>query len=69
MKGFRHSVNIKIHKNHFRDMMAWLHGQNHVLHETVKFGKNHYSNGDDFVTQQVCFKEKGPAAMFKLAWG
>jgi len=69
MKGFPHTVTIKLHKDRFREMMTWLHDQDHKLRETMAFGKNHHISGNDFVTQQVCFKVKNQAMMFKLAWG
>lgn len=69
MKGFPHTITITLHRERFREMLTWLHEQGHILHDTVKFGKNHHKTGNDFVTQQVCFKEPNKAMMFKLAWG
>lgn len=69
MKKFPYEVTIVIEKERFSELLKWLNGQHHTLRETMSFGKNHHKTGDDFVTQQVLFKDKSQAAMFKLAWG
>lgn len=49
--------------------MTWLHEAGHVLHETVKFGKQYRPADSEYVSQQVGFKDANKAMMFKLAWG
>lgn len=68
-KVWPYKVSTTVHKTRFRELLAWLNGQNHILHDTVKFGQNYYNNGDDHVVQEVLFKDKNAAMMFKLAWG
>lgn len=67
-KKYPHEIHISLHREKFGEMMAWLHVQGHSLRETVEFGKN-FTDPMGIVSQQVFFKEPGPAAMFKLAWG
>lgn len=53
----------------FLEMTTWLHSAGHVLHETVKFGKQFRHPGNEMVDQQVGFKDANKAMHFKLAWG
>lgn len=68
-KEWPYQVAAKVHQLKFKEMMEWLHNAGHVLHETVKFGKQHRPQGSPIVSQQVGFKNKSQAAHFKLAWG
>lgn len=68
-KLWPHEITIYYEVVRARELLAWLHTQGHVLHDTVKFGKNHQITGDPKITQQVFFKEANRAMMFKLAWG
>lgn len=67
-KKYPYEVDISLHRERYNELLAWLHGQGHKLRDTVEFGKN-FCDAQGMVSQQVFFKESGPAAMFKLAWG
>lgn len=67
-KEWPHEIIIYYEITRARELLDWLHNQGHVLHETVRFGKNHQRTGDPKITQQVFFKDPQQAMMFKLAW-
>lgn len=69
VKGYPYCITININKGDFRPMLAWLHNSNHVLRETMHFGKSHHHVNNDYVTQDVWFKDANSAMIFKLAWG
>lgn len=68
MAKFPHRVSILIHKEEFRNLLTWLDSNNHVLHETMKFGRSHHISGEDKITQSVMFLDKDAAMLFKLSW-
>ena len=68
-KDWPHQVTARVHQMKFLEMTTWLHSVGHVLHETVKFGKQFRHPGNEMVDQQVGFKDANKAMHFKLAWG
>jgi hypothetical protein len=68
-KEWPYRVCAKVHQLKFKEMLVWLHESGHVLHTTVKFGKQFRQKDDPIVKQEVGFKDADQAMLFKLAWG
>jgi hypothetical protein len=68
-KDWPHDITIYYETVRARELLTWLRTQGHILHETVKFGKNHQKSGSPYISQQVLFKDANQAMMFKLVWG
>ena len=68
-KEWPYRVTAKVHQLKFIELTKWLHDAGHVLHVTVRFGKQHRPINNPIVTQEVAFKDANQAMVFKLAWG
>lgn len=68
-KEWPYKVVARIETVSFSEVLKWLHEQGHVLRETMKFGDHQHKTGDTFLDQDVLFKDKDQAMLFKLVWG
>lgn len=68
-QDFKYVVTIELHRLSFRDLLAWLHENGHVLRTTMKFGDNSHTDAKpDQIIQDVRFKKRKDAQLFSLAW-
>jgi len=68
-KDFPNKVTIRLHRLEFQALLAWLHAAGHELRVTMKFGDNQHKSADpDHLQQDILFKDRKDAMLFKLAW-